>query len=173
MRFRHEKPNIDPRDEERLTAELRNLSGAEISPKAPPDMYWPNLLVRTNSRIDDASSGKAMSFSWAARVAIPGVVAVLSFLIGLQYYVPSQPKDRDVASVVRSLQGQEIDSLLTVGASSATEAVDTDIASNVLALSRDQLAEYMLARGELAEVLNAVPDHQSGMILAALGSAER
>lgn len=169
MRFRHEKPDIEPRDEEKLAGELRDLSREDVPEKGPPDSYWPNLIIRMNSRIDDASSGRALSLSWAARVAIPGVVAVLSFLIGLQYYVPSQPKDRDIMTVVKSLQGLEIDSLLSAGASSSVDVVETDVASTALTLSNDQLAEYMLVRGELTEVIDAVPDQQSGVVLAALG----
>ena len=77
-----------------------------------PDAYWHNLIIRTNRQIDDASGAKAISLSWAARVAIPGVLAVLSFLIGLRYYVPERhPEQHSLTDAVMLLPGPVLDSI--------------------------------------------------------------
>src|SRR5512141_561288 len=93
MKFRQEPRDITESEERELVDSVRalELEGGEKG-TAPPisDAYWQNLIIRTNQRVDAAASAKAISISWAARVAIPGVVAIVSFLIALQYYVPVQ-----------------------------------------------------------------------------------
>ena len=66
----------------------------------PSETYFANLLVRTNERLDRATSGVAISLSWLARVAVPGVVAIIFFFIGLHYYAPVTPRP-SVAEVKR------------------------------------------------------------------------
>ena len=77
-----------------LSAEIHDLLGPFQDPESfPPASYWTDLATRTNRQIDDATSGRALSISWAARVAIPGVVAIICFFIGLHYYVPELPSE--------------------------------------------------------------------------------
>ena len=113
MKFKLEKGRIIERNEEEMAAEVRRLeqSGPPKAAHPPTDAYWQNLIIRTNARIDEATSGKALSLSWAWRVAIPGVFAIVSFLIGVHYYVPGQPDERvTVASVLSALPSAAIDS---------------------------------------------------------------
>ncbi|HMK38239.1 MAG TPA: hypothetical protein VK569_02785, partial [Bacteroidota bacterium] len=73
MKYRMEKIPLTAEAERELTSEIRQLAGSTGDGKAPgpSDAYWQNLVVKINARIDDATSAKALSISWAARVAIP------------------------------------------------------------------------------------------------------
>src|SRR4030042_6452064 len=79
--------------EQQAVEELRQaLRQTDLSPEhAPSEPYWSNLLVRTNERIDHATSGKAISLSWAARVALPGVITIIFFFVALRYYYEPEP----------------------------------------------------------------------------------
>ena len=79
---------VKDEQEQEAVEELRQaLRQADLSLEhLPSETYWSNLLVRTNERIDHATSGKAISLSWAARVALPGVITIVFFFVALRYY---------------------------------------------------------------------------------------
>lgn len=168
MRFRVHRADADPREEERLVQEIRGLTALEPATPPPPDPYWPNMLVRVNRRIDEASSGKAMSLSWAARVAIPGVVAVLSFVIGLQYYVPKQTAD---VSVMELLARGGVDSLLVQQSDEHFTTAQELLADVYLSLSQDQLSEYLVDTGTPSTVMEVLPEAQVREVLSTLGGS--
>ncbi|MGA9119791.1 MAG: hypothetical protein WB699_10540, partial [Bacteroidota bacterium] len=160
MKLRPEKIVPEERDERTLAEEIRTLAGETPGRENDvlPERYWANLLVRTNRRIDDATSPKALSISWAARVAIPGVVAVLSFVVALHYYAPVQPRDAmSLASVVRSLPDRDVDSIFVAGAGREEGALQTvGLSDDMLQVSKEQIAEYFIDNGretQLVELL--------------------
>ena len=173
MRFRQEKPPGGDEAERRLETEIRQTvsaaGGAGETP--PPEPYWQNLIVRTNARIDHATSGRALSISWAARVAIPGVVAIVSFLVGLHYYVPEPPVERvSVASVVLSLPQTVIDSLLMNPEKADPSLSLADIGVDVFELTREQITDYLVANGNTTAAVEGMTDRETTAFLAVLGS---
>jgi hypothetical protein len=144
------------------------INPQEIRP-GRDDAYWQNLLVRTNRRIDDVTSGKALSISWALRVAIPGVIAIISFLIGLHYYVPERAsKGTSVEAVVLALPAETQDSLL------ATLPLNDRLAAlssygDYFDLSREQIAGYMIDNGTTGTLLETLTEDQVEKLLISLG----
>ena len=105
MKLRRDKTEVTGSLEhdavEAVRALVREKHIAELS--EPSSAYFANLLVKTNQRIDAVTSGKALSISWLARVAVPGVVAILFFFIGLHYYVPGISRSaRQVHSLLQN-----------------------------------------------------------------------
>jgi hypothetical protein len=147
------------------------ISTEEIHP-GPGEVYWQNLLVRTNRRIDEVSSGKALSISWALRVAIPGVVAIISFLIGLHYYAPERPsKGTSVEAVVLGLPAEVQDSLLaTLPLSDRLAALSTS--GDYFDVSREQIAGYMIDNGTTSMLLETLTDDQVENLLISLGEQQ-
>jgi hypothetical protein len=170
MKFRVHRPEVDPREEELLAAEIRRLSAGEPASSPPADPYWPNMLIRINRRIDEASSGVAVSLSWAARVAIPGVVAVLSFVIGLQYYVPKPSGD---VSMQDLLARGGMDSLIVQQVDEQNAVAQELLADAYLDLSHEQLSEYMVEHVAPSAVMDALPEADVREVLLTLGGAPR
>jgi hypothetical protein len=169
MKLRYTRTDSAGNDERPLEDEVRRLAAGEGKPEAPPDVYWQNLLVRTNARIDDATSPRALSISWAARVAIPGVMAILSFLIGLHYYAPDvQNAGTSVAAVVRSMPSAEVDSLLSEPERTGTSFSAADFEEDVFHVPRVQIEEYIIDQARPLDVLGSMPDDQVTEVLAAL-----
>jgi hypothetical protein len=154
----------DVRDEE---ARLRRLT-SDPEPQ-PSDPYWQNLLVRTNRKIDEVSGVKALSISWALRVAIPGVVAIVFFLIGLHYYVPQRSeKETSIEAVVLSLPSETQDSLLTsLPLDDRLSAMSSD--ESLFEPTQAQIAEYMLDNGSTEVLLQTLTDSQFDELLNGLG----
>lgn len=172
MKFRTEKPEMTNSDEQQLVDEIRLMAASELPgpEQARPDAYWQNLIVRTNKRIDDATSGVALSISWAARVAIPGVVAILSFLIGLHYYAPEKTGESSLTAVVLSLPAATIDTLL-VDPSAVSPAMNIeDVATDPFDIPREQVADYFINTGSARELMESMTDEQAHDVLAMLGS---
>lgn len=174
MKVRRGQSDITERDEQQAVDELRALlaqPGNEGSP-SPPDPYWSNLLIRTNQRIDEATSGKALSISWAARVAIPGVIAILSFFIGLHYYyVPDQPKrESSLTAVVLSSPDSAVDSLVSQGLHIEDMVRLASWHDGIFEPTNDQLSEYFLVTGNATEVLEVLSVEQVNDLLARLGA---
>lgn len=159
-------------DEEQVVRELRSLTPAhEQRTDRPSSTYWANLLVRTNRRIDERTSGKAISLSWAARVAIPGVVAIISFFVALHYYTPDVPRPSLVfGPILTSFSDNELDSLLTAGELYGTVVTDPAIGSRLFAVAADQAADYLLSHGRESAVLEAFSDNQVDELLAVLNA---
>lgn len=169
MKRRHEDSGPSDEDELQAVNELRQslqLQGATVP---PPRTYWANLLVRTNQRIDDASSARAISISWAARVAIPGTVAILFFFIGLHYYAPDLPQtDRSVMSLVKSLPQDAVDSLLTHPERVSTALSVADAPPDIFQFSGDQITEYLAERGSAQLLMENMDYAEVSSLLAAL-----
>ena len=174
MKRRLEKTIPDDQAERSLVEEIRTLAGGSTraDQDARPATYWANLLVRTNQRIDDATSTKALSLSWAARVAIPGVVAVLSFVIALHYYAPVRPDRADsLASVMRTMPEQTLDSLLVAGAGRGDGALPAvGVGADIIDVSRDQIAEYFIDNGRETQLVESMDDQQANAFLNALSN---
>lgn len=173
MKRRHGTAPIDDRAEEELAFEVRRAVATlgEGEPEAPPDPYWPNLLVRTNNRLDQATSGKALTISWAARVAIPGVVAILSFLVGLRYFAPQHESHAPtLANVVLSMPQPAIDTLLS-GLSEISPAVTiADLGLDPLNPEREEIANYLINSASVTTLEESMSEQQVTAVLAALGS---
>jgi hypothetical protein len=174
MRFKQEKNPAGDEAERALEAEVRASSAGGPRDAQPPDPYWQNLPVRINARIDGATSGKALSIAWAARVAIPGVVAIVSFLIGLHYYVPEPPRTIvSVESVVLSLPPTAIDSLLMDPGRADPSLTLREIGVDVFNVSREQITDYLVASGNTTAAVEELTERETSALLAALGTPPR
>ncbi len=173
MKFRQERTEITDAEERELEQSVRALDRARgETPVPPPEAYWSNLGVHVNRRIDAATSGKALSINWALRVAIPGVLAVLSFVIGLHYYVPELPHQSDtIGAVLQSLPPQALDSLLTGANAPADLSVSaSDLGGDVFAFSQNQIADYMIDRGAAETLVDGLSDQQVGEVVLAFNT---
>lgn len=171
MKFRQNTPLPDEAAELELEASVRQLAvrTGEAEPAGPPDTYWQNLIVRTNVGIDGASSGKALTLSWAARVAIPGVVAIVSFLIGLKYYAPEQRgSEPSLKSVVLALPDGVIDSLQTSRAVSDRLADIAEAGIDIFEVSTEDVRLYFVQEGQLSDAASSLDDQQVTEVLALL-----
>jgi hypothetical protein len=176
MKYRMEKNPLTDEAERELTSAIRQLAGPPgAGEKSPvPDSYWQNLIVKVNARIDTATSGKALSISWAARVAIPGVVAIVSFLVGLHYIVRDAAKrEPSVADVILSLPPAAIDSLLIDPSRADPSLSVEDVATDVFVFSRQQIAEYLIDNGNPGAAVDGVSDGEASTILAVLSSDDK
>jgi hypothetical protein len=168
MKFRQEHPDITESDERQLVNEVQALELETQGRPAPPisEAYWQNLIVRTNQRVDAATSGKALSISWAARVAIPGVVAIVSFLVALQYYVPVQKHQHsDVESIVLALPPNAIDSLLTDPSLTDETLVAVAANGNLFSVPSEQIGEYLIENENATTVVDLLPEQQADKML--------
>jgi hypothetical protein len=167
---------VTDEQEQRAADELRQaLRQADLPPEhVPSETYWSNLLVHTNERIDHATSGKAISLSWAARVALPGIITIVFFFVALRYYYePGQSgSNASLVAVVASLPGGVIDSLAVQATSSGLSVPTADLDQSFMQPSDDQLADYLIARGNFGVALEAMEDEQIREVLATLGSQQ-
>jgi len=173
MKFRQGTPLVDDRAEEELAAEVRRVAAALGEPhqEAPPDPYWQNLLVRTNDRVDRATSGRALTISWAARVAFPGVVAILSFLIGLRYFAPQHESHAPtLANVFLSMPQQAVDTLLSDPSEISAALSVADLGVDPLNPEKEEFANYLINNGSVATLEESMSDQQVTAVLTALGS---
>jgi len=172
MKFRQERTEITDAEERELEQSVRMLERSRgETPVPPPESYWQNLSIRMNTKIDDATSGRALSINWALRVAIPGVVAVISFVIGLHYYVPEKPHQNDtISAVIRSLPEQAVDSLLTGNAPADLTVSPSDIGGDIFIFSESQIADYLITRGAAETLVEGLSDQQVGEVVVALGT---
>ncbi len=158
------KQEVTDQEEQQSVNELRETLGP-METAAPSQTYWPRMIADVNRRIDEVTSGKALSLSWAARVAIPGVVAIISFYIGLHYYVPEgAPKNTPIAPILSSLSQTEIDSLLS-----------DDLADNAahvlsLSLNGEDAAQYVLSAGEPLMLVESFSHEQVEELLTTLST---
>jgi len=173
MKMKEEKNPLTDEAERELVGELKNLAGepAGQARRGPQDPYWANLIVRTNDRIDRATSPRALSISWAARVAIPGVVAIVSFLVALHYYVPGDVQTQaSVTDVLRTLPVSSVDSLLVDPSRADPSLSVADVAPDVFVFSSDQIADYLSTHGSVRAAIDGLNDREPSDLLTALGS---
>jgi hypothetical protein len=172
MKWRWGEKPAPEAEERELEEEIRRQAAPGPLDSTPelPDAYWHNLIIRTNRRIDDATGAKAISLSWAARVAIPGVVAILSFLIGLRYYVPEQhPDQHSLADAVMSLPTHVVDSLAAVSPDSLAAG---EVGAHLLDLSGDLAHAYVLENATSQDLMADLSEKEVGEILATLSTTE-
>ncbi len=152
--------------EERLKSLLSRTEGTG----EPAPGYWQNLIARTNRRIDTVSSGKGISISWAARVALPGAIAILFFFIGLHYYVPERgPSQISVSEIVAGMPEASQDSLVThlLERSQMTDS-STVVYENLLDPSEGDMEQYLVSVGSTSVLLQLLSEDQIDEILSIL-----
>jgi hypothetical protein len=176
MKFKTEKTLIPEEVERALESDVRSLAGSrglDILPQRP-DVYWANLPVRINARIDKATSGKAMSISWALRVALPGVVAIVSFFIGLHYYVSDIPEQGpSIRQAVMSLPQASLDSMLMFPSRVDPAISIEDLDPDVFEISSDQIAGYLVSTGNVSAALEGLTGQETNEFIAALGNGSQ
>ncbi len=171
MRLRADRPKVTDEEEKTLEASVRELSLGLAETAPPADAYWQNLPVRINKRVDEATSGKAISLSWAARVAIPGVVAVLSFLIGLRYYAPDRPvTPSSLVEAAAALPSATVDSIMVSSLSAAGSLPDETITGWVPSVPHDIASDYLCEYGGTSVLLSDLSENEMKHLLLALGS---
>jgi hypothetical protein len=170
MKWRQEQEKIPESVERELESELRALDAGSGPVPPVPGPYWQNLIVRTNKRIDAVSSGRGITISWAARVAIPGVVAVISFLIGLHYYAPETGSPTDsVLTIIAALPDRAVDSLLADRVLLGGEPPAKDLAGEkAFEVSEEQFSEYFIAQGSSQKLLESLDEKGVSQVMAYL-----
>jgi hypothetical protein len=155
-------------DEQKAVEGLRKrLAELHEQRSSPSHAYWSGLLVRTNRRIDEATSAKALSISWAARVAIPGVVAIVFFFIGLHYYAPDLRRDEaSVSTIIEMLPEDAVDSILIQPGEIGTPL--SAIGTEIFEFSTDQISDYLLATGNARIAVSTLSDADVSDLLSAL-----
>ncbi|MBK7257156.1 MAG: hypothetical protein IPI01_05005 [Ignavibacteriae bacterium] len=171
MRLRFDKRQPTDDEEEALQRALQAEVADDLPSPAPPAAYWQNLPVRVNAAIDDATSGRALSLSWAARVAIPGIVAVLSFLIGLYYYAPDRGgMVRSFRDVAMAMPPSAVDSLYVASLASGDTAFVGGLETDLLRLPSDLAREYYVENGSTSTLVEDLSDQEVREVLAVLSS---
>ena len=161
----------DEFDEAGQAEALRRLAGSAPPVSTRPDAYWHNLIIRTNSRIDEATSPKALTISWALRVALPGVLAIASFMIGLRYFVPNNRGGAlPLQAVVLSMPDRAVDTLLADPSRLNAGLSIADLDVDPFDLPNEDLAEYLIASGSVSMVTESLNDDQVTEVLTVLGT---
>ena len=171
MRLRFDKRQPTDEEEEALSQSLRELAETDPSVEPPDSAYWQNLPIRMNRALDEATSGKALSLSWAARVAIPGVVAILSFLIGLRYYAP----DRDGSSqllreVALAMSPSAVDSLYVSSLATEDTMFSRTVEEDIFQVPSDFAQEYYLENAVPSTLVADLSEQELHEVLAELSS---
>jgi len=172
MRLKQTKSAQSEAEEQRLAEELTSLVQQDHTHEDDPAPdYWRDLHARTNRTLDEAASGKAISISWAARVAIPGVVAIIFFFIGLHYYVPERaPASSSVKEMILALGLEEQDSLVVEMIRSGAFAVDAAFYDDVFTQSTDETVRYLVAAGWTNSLVATLSDDEAEFLLDRLRS---
>ncbi|MDH4070760.1 MAG: hypothetical protein OEV30_10070 [Ignavibacteria bacterium] len=160
-----------PKDVEEKEEELRQLLGSLTgSSEDPSPGYWQNLTARNNLRVDEAGSGRAISISWAARVAFPGAIAILFFFIGLHYYVPRQiPDGVSVTEVVSGFSEEGQDSLYRYLLGTGYEMTENGIFyEDLFDPAEEGIEEYLISSGDTRVLLSTFSDEQISELLLLL-----
>ena len=170
IRHRFEDPSET--DEQHALGELKQtVAKLDEHQRVMPQTYWANLLVRANARVDDATSARALSISWAARVAIPGVVAIMFFFIGLHYYVPEAPsRTGSIATFVNMLPEATVDSVLVEPDRYSTLLSEEEVATDIFQFSSDQISDYLVASGNTQMAVEGITDSDIAALLSILNS---
>jgi hypothetical protein len=169
MKIRRAEPELDERAERALEEEIRSQAGP--SPAGPAEPFWQNLLVRTNYRIDDVASGKGITISWAARVAIPGVVAIIAFLVGLHYYVPELTAERERLGDILRVMSDSAQVNLMDRYSIPAEDLSARAAEGVFDVPVTQAQAYYLETADLSSLGDLLSDEQVSTVLTVLESS--
>jgi hypothetical protein len=172
MKFRIRRHEPVDFDEQREVENLRNLlSGKGMEHSTPPDeRFWSSLIVRVNRRIDELTGPKALSISWAARVAIPGVVAIIFFFVGLHYYSPSPARvQTSVSDLILALSDGTLDSLVSDDSAAGNGSFSMAYTLvDVPRPSREVIADYFIASANTDDLLDMLQDDELNDVLAKL-----
>jgi hypothetical protein len=171
MKLRQQKIEMTDQSEREEAEIVRHLAreAGEAEP-APSNTYFATLIARTNERLDYVTSGKALSISWLARVAIPGVVAILFFFIGLHYYNPETGGgSHSLVEEMKTLSSADLDSLI-VESASENSLPNADLHSDLFQVSNEQLAEFYITSESPLAVLELLPEQQQKEVAAILES---
>ncbi len=173
MKIRKHNQQVSEAEEREAADEVRRLVSEQtnVEPHVPSPSYFASLLVKTNETIDHVTSGKALSISWLARVAVPGVVAILFFSIGLHYYRPNLPESERhvIGDAVKALPQESLDSLLA-GSTEEVVILAAHISENLFEVTNENLAEFYLSTGGSDGVLESLPEQQLGEVAVLLES---
>ncbi len=172
MRLRHERKYVTDEEEGALEQSVQELEGPVDEPQIPV-AFWSRQRVDINRRIDESSSGFALSLSWAARVAIPGVVAVISFLIGLKYYAPQQHDVESLREATAGLATATVESLYVASMAVPDTALINDVHRSLETYARDQAEEFYVERVGTTTLVEGLSDQELHQVLAALSSVEK
>jgi len=105
-------------------------------------------------------------------VAIPGVVAVLSFLIGLRYYAPDRPAtSASLVEATSTLPAATVDSLVASSLTAADTAPDEAITGWVISVPHDMASDYLCEYEGTSMLLGDLSDTEVKHLLLALGSS--
>lgn len=161
------KETIDEETAHSIEEELRKHAVKEDE-MVPPQPYWANSLVRINARVDEATSGKSLSLSWAVRVAIPGIVAIITFLIGLDYYIPDPlPASPSMRSFFSTLSPATIDSLTAIDDAAFLAASELPTARS---FSEAQIADYFISAEASEELVETLSEEDLNSLFSLLQS---
>jgi hypothetical protein len=172
MRLRPDRKKVTDEQEEALERSVRAMDGTGTVPP-PPAAFWSRQIVEINRRIDESTSGVALSLSWAARVAIPGVVAVLSFLIGLKYYAPERHATESLRQATSSLAVATVESLYVASVAASDTAVINDVNNSLLSFNNEQAQEFFVENARATTLVEDLSDQELHQVLAALSSVEK
>lgn len=160
MKLRWDRIDVSEAQERELESAVRSLANKETdATSSPSQVYFANLIVKTNERIDYITSGKALSISWLARVAVPGVVAILFFFIGLHYYKPETNGRNSVVDAVSALPETVVDSMVVSSLVENGTSAIAGLRADAFDVSRDQLAEYCINSETVSTLLETIPEH--------------
>ena len=170
MKFRQGKPIQTDTTESEIVEGIRRIDRETFPPRSGlPDAYWQNLLIRTNARIDEVSSPRAIGLSWLMRVAVPGVFAILSFVVALHYYVPMHAvRDNGIAQALKALPETSIDSLMVEGAGNGDTGPVPELSSAAFRVSGEQIEDYFIENGKENQIVETMDDRQVHVFLDAL-----
>ena len=162
----------DSTDEHRAAENLRSrLNETRREENDRDESYWSDLISRTDRRLDDAASGKAISISWAARVAIPGVVAIVFFFIGLHYYIPRvQPAANPLQEMLLGLSREEQDYVGDVLGSEGSLGRDPGRYSDLFTISGDEIEQYLVETGHVESTLETFSEQELRAFMDAVRS---
>ncbi|MCC6397605.1 MAG: hypothetical protein IT282_11360 [Bacteroidetes bacterium] len=171
MRLRFDKRQPTDEEEETLSRSLRDLAADDPPPQPPDPAYWQNLPIRMNRILDEATSGKAISLSWAARVAIPGIVAILSFLIGLRYYAPESGNSvKSLREVTLALPPSAVDSLSVASLTTTDTMFAATVEKDILEVPTDDAREYYIEHTGTSTLVSDLTEQELREVLVALSS---
>jgi hypothetical protein len=138
-------------------------------PDPLPDRLRSAMLVETNERIDRATSARALSLSWAMRVAVPGVVAIIAFFIGLHYYgTPVRQETDALAPVLVDFSDGALDSLMEAHAMVDTTTLVEGARGGLFDISGELAADYLLATNQTGVVVEMLQDREVDDVLTVL-----
>jgi hypothetical protein len=165
MKFRIEREEPDENEIRGMEQWLHTTVRSQQKP-VPGDPYWGRLLVQTNEQIDRETSPRALSISWLARVAIPGAVAVFSFVVALHYYAPGhRPAENGLETAMATLSEAEVDSLLVHEVSSGETAPSSLVGNEVFSVQREQVVEYLAENGTETQLMETLGDEQANAVV--------